>query len=338
MASAEQGPSTYVQMMSLITGFWVSQVVRTAADLSLAEHLADGPQSAQDIADLEGSDPDSTFRLMRACVSLGMLTYADGRFAAAPLLATLHGGASSSLKYFALAQTAPGHWLTWGRTSEAVREGGTQSKAALGQDIFQYLGEHTEEAGLFSKAMTNLSAPVIAEAVDVIDVSDVADVVDVGGANGTFVQALLAAHPHLRGTVLELPHVVPGALVDAERNGLSDRFTAVAGDFFREIPEGDVHLLKFVMHDFDDERCVQILRRCREALRPGGRVIVVEMLTGEPGEGGFAPLMDIAMLTMLTGRERNLPEFDRLFAAAGLRRIRATRVQEPFAVIEAVAA
>lgn len=203
-------------VMQMVTGFWVSQIVRTAADLSLAEHLHDGPASAEDVALEESADPTSTFRLMRACASLGLLDYHGGKFASTPLLEVLHKDSPMSARSFALAQTAPGHWLTWGRTSEAVRSGRSQAPEALGQPLFEYFGAHPEEGALFSAAMTDLSTPVIREAVKVLEVAGAATVVDVGGADGAFVLEVLAAHPGLCGVVLDLPHAVSGAQAEAE--------------------------------------------------------------------------------------------------------------------------
>ncbi|GAB2857272.1 methyltransferase [Actinoallomurus bryophytorum] len=323
-------------VMQMVSGFWVSQIVRTAADFSLAEHLRDGPRTAEEIASRESADVSATFRLMRACVSVGLLAFEGEGFAGTPLLAVLHRDSPMSVKSFALAQTAPGHWLTWGRTSDAIRQGRSQSTEALGKSIFDYFAEHPQEGALFSAAMTDLSTPVILEAVKELDVTGAKTVVDVGGANGAFVLELLAAHPHLEGVVLELPHAVPGAEAEAKNRGLEDRLEGVAGDFFELVPEGDLYLLKYILHDWDDESCVRILRLCRQAMRPGARVTVVDMVIAEQ-DGGFAPLMDIAMLTMLSSRERTAAEFDSLFEQAGLRRVRTTELQAPYSMIEAVA-
>ena len=325
----------HAAVMQMATGFWVSQIVRTAADLSLAEHLQDGPRSAAEIAVKEAADPSAVFRLMRACTSLGLLAYEGDRFAATPLLSVLHRDSPLSVKNFALAQTAPGHWLTWGRTSETVRQGVCQAPAALGSTIFEYFGAHPEEAALFGAAMTDLSMPVIHEAVEALELAGAGSVVDVGGADGAFVLELMAAHPDLHGTVLELPHAVAGAAAAAERRGFGDRFTSVAGDFLDAVPTGDLYLLKYILHDWNDATSVKILQNCRKAMRPGGRIVVVDMVIAEQ-DSGFGPLMDIAMLTMLGSRERTWAEFDALFAQAGLRRVKTTPVQSPYAVVETV--
>ena len=185
--------------------------------------------------------------------------------------------------------------------------------------------------------MTDLSSPIIRQAAEIIDVSAGATVVDVGGANGAFVLELLERHQGATGLVFDLPHASSGALEAAKVRRLEDRLAVVSGDFFREIAEGDLLLLKYVLHSWDDEQSVKILRNCRTALRPGGRVALLEIVLDDRPTG-IAPLMDIAMLTMLGSRERTLAEFDHLLSRAGLRRVRTASLDESHRLIEAVAA
>jgi hypothetical protein len=339
LATIAAGSAEHERMLSMITGFWVSQTVAAVADLSIAEHLEGGPLSAEEIASRENSDPGHTFRLMRACASLGLLAYqpGDGKFVGTALLGTLRGGSVNSLREMALVQTSPGHWLPWGKFSAAVREGRAQTHATHGVDIFSYFSQNPDEAALFSSAMTNLSSPVIREAVLVIDMCGVDTVVDVGGANGAFVLELMDRVPQLRGAVFDLPHVVPGAADEARRRNLSDRFGVVAGDFFESVPAADMYLLKYILHDWDHDACIKILENCRRAMPPGARIIVLEMLMAEIGEPGIGALMDMNMLAMLNGRERGLGDFDELLEAAGLRRTNLTAIKPPYHVIEAVA-
>ncbi|MCU1684059.1 MAG: hypothetical protein JWQ81_4798 [Amycolatopsis sp.] len=327
----------FQQMLSMITGFWVSQIVGAVAKLSIAEQFADGPLTAVEAAERASTDPAYTYRLLRSCVTLGLFEYADGRFAGTPLLATLRAGSANSLKNLAIVQTAPGHWLSWGRFPDAIREGVSQTEVALGTTIFEHFGRNPDEADYFSRAMTDLSTPVIDECVPVLDLRGVSTVVDVGGANGAFVFALMADNPGIKGVVLDLPHVVGGTRAEAERWKLDHRFDVVGGDFFDGVPAGDLYLLKYIMHDWDDEACVAILQRCRESLNPGGRVAIVDIVLGAANDPGIGTLMDMNMAAMLTGKERELGEFTALLKAAGFRITNVTAVQAPYAVIEAEA-
>ncbi|MEU3649842.1 methyltransferase [Lentzea sp. NPDC034063] len=327
----------FESMFSMITGYWVSQIVAVAADLSLAEHLEGSRLAADEIAIRENSDPDSTQRFLHACAALGLVTYEDGMFEGTPLLRTLHAGSDNSLRDLALALTSPGHWLPWGRFAATVRTGTSQTVEALGEGIFGYFGSHPAEAALFSGAMTDLSSPVITQCLPVIDVTGVGVVADVGAANGAFVSAMLGQHPQLRGIAFDLPHIAPGAAVEAGKRGVSARLEISGGDFFESVPAADLYLLKFILHDWDDDSCVSVLQNCRESMLPGGRVAIVEMVAGEPGGSSLVSLMDMNMLSMTIGRERGLDEFDDLLGKSGLRRVRNTPIQHPYQVIEAVA-
>ncbi|MGX2998847.1 methyltransferase [Streptomyces sp. JNUCC 64] len=326
------------RMMSMITGYWRTQVVRTVAELSIADHLAAGPLTAPELAVRTGADPDGTARLLRACAALGLVT-ADGdrRFSRTPLLDTLRTGTPRSLRTIALVHGAPGHWLPWGLLPDAVRTGAPRAEEALGRDIWAHFLAHPEEGERFAVSMDELTAALTDEVATLLDTGEARVAVDVGGAGGALVHALLRADPALRGIVLDLPSVAPTALAAAGKAGLADRVTVIGGSFFDPLPRGDLFLLKAVLHNWDDTACADILRNCRRALEPGGRVVVVEMPLGPPGEPGFAPLLDLDMLAVLPGRERELTEYDALFEAAGLRRVRVTPTRSPQSLIEAVA-
>ncbi|MFE5502816.1 methyltransferase [Amycolatopsis japonica] len=329
----------FSQVYHLIMAAWGSQAIRAIAALSVAEHLDGGPLSAQDIARRESSDPDMTYRVLRAGAALGLLTYdvTQGTFSPAPMLAVLHEDSPSSLKHYAQAAIGPAFWLPAVLLPDAVTTGTHQAVEALGSDVFGYFGKNPVEARTFSAAMTDLSAPVIREAVTVIDVGSARTVLDVGGAYGTFVSELVQRNPRLTGSVLELPHVAAGVSGKARVRGLEGRVTGITGDFFKAVPGADIYLLKHVLHDWDDESCRLILSNIREAMPPGGRLFVVEMLIGDSGASPDAALMDMAMLFATTGQERELGQFDALFSAAGLRRTQAVPLRSSYFLIEAEA-
>ncbi|GAB3444129.1 methyltransferase [Streptomonospora sediminis] len=324
-ASGESGTTSadesYDSMFSMITAYWRTQVVAAMARFSIAEHLDRGVRTAEEIADLESTDPDATRRLLRAGAAIGLATSQDGvHYAPTPLLEPLRADSPRSLRSVALALTAPGHWLPWGRFPDAVQAGTTQAVAAYGTDIFDYYARTPDEAALFTQAMGNLTAPMTDQAAEYIDTSSTSLAVDVGGADGSLVQELMVHNPRLHGAVVDLPHVVPDSAESARKKGLEDRFSAVPGDFFESVPAADLYLLKFVLHDWDDEACVRILGNCRAALRENGRVVIVEMHMA-PGDTGVAPLMDLNMLSVSpSGSEREIGEYDALLSAAGLRR------------------
>jgi O-methyltransferase domain len=313
-----------------------SQTIRTIALMSVAEHLHGAALSAEQIAARESSDPALTYRLLRAGAALGFLEYhSDTRqFTGTSLLDVLREDSPLSLKYYAQAAPGPAFWLSHMLMPETVMRGSTRVVDALGSTVFEYFAEHQDQARVFSAAMTNLSTPVIREAAAIIDTANAHFVVDVGGADGAFVAALLQRNPDLTGAVLDLPQVIPGVLEAAEAHGLQSRMTGLAGDFFVEVPSADVYLLKFVLHDWSDESCVTILSNIRAAMRPGGRVFIVEMAITATSSTS-ATLMDMGMLTGFTGQERELPHFEDLLHSAGLEIGHTAALHRPYYLIEA---
>jgi hypothetical protein len=325
----------YERMTGMVTGFWVTQTVRAAAIYNLADHLAAGTNTAEAIATAESTDLDATRRLLRTCASLGLMTSDDGlHYTGTSLLNTLQKDDPNSLRYFAISQSAPGHWLPWGRFPEAVRTGQHQVTAAHGSaNIFDYFAEHLDEASFFTGSMTNLSRAAALDIAAVLDTNGVTFALDIGGASGDVIRAMMRANPELHGGVFDLPHIAPAAAAAAKAEGLEERFAAVGGSFFESVPAADLYVLKYILHDWDDDSCVRILKNCRASLVEGGRIAVVDHLVGPVGQPGLAPLMDMNMLDMTGGRERELAEFDALFGAADLRRVKVSSAGA-FAVIE----
>jgi predicted O-methyltransferase YrrM len=326
------------QMTEMMFGYAVSQITRTAAELNVADHLAAGPLSAQEIADREGSAPATTFRLLRACAVFGLVTTdAEGRFHGTALLDTLRKDAPRSLRAMVMAVTNSAHWLPWLRFGATVRTGHSQAYNALGMDFFDYLEQNPSMAREFSAGMSSVTSVWAPALAGLIDTSTVRRAVDVGGANGALLTLLQEANPSLRGVVFDRPNVARDAEAIIARNGFADRTEVVGGDFFEAVPPADLYLLKFILHDWDDESCVKILRRCREAMEPGGRIAILELIVGDD-QDSLGVLMDLNMLACAGGRERTLPEFDALLHRAGLRRSAVLTAESPQTVIEAVAA
>jgi hypothetical protein len=332
-------PDHYDRLFQIIMAANGTQVVRTLAMLSVAEHLQSERLTAEEIAARESSDPSMTYRVLRAGVGLGLLEYdPDGRvFSGTDMLRLLHRDGPITLKNYAQLTGDPVFWGPAVFLPETVRRGRNHLTETLGCEVFEYFGRHPDVAQLFGAAMTDVSSPVVDAAVAAIAVAEGSTVVDVGGANGALLCALLRRHPSLSGTVLDLPHVMPGVAEEAARWELTDRVTGVAGDFFESVPAGDLFLLKHVLHDWDDESSVRILSNIRAAMRPGARLAVIEMVVGVESSASAA-LMDMTMMYSTTGRERELPEYEALLEAAQLRTLRTVPIHPPYRVIEAEAA
>ncbi|WBB62011.1 methyltransferase [Streptomyces sp. WMMC500] len=324
------------RLIQMITGYMLTQVVRTAAELRIADHLHPHGATAAQVAEAGSLHPDATFRFLRTCASLGLATSHGNTFTSTPLLATLRTDTPNSLRDLALWGGTESHWLPWGRLTDAIRTGTNQTHATLGAPISDWLQSRPKDAEIFTDAMTAMTGDLAHKLVDVVDLEDVGVAVDIGGAAGNLVQTLMQRHPGLAGVVLDLPRVAADARASAVRFGVADRFSFVGGDFFEGVPPGDVHLLKFILHDWDDDACVRILRNCRKALRPGGHVLVMELLVDDTQEPGLASLMDLNMMALTAGRERSTEEFASVFQRAGLELVEVTPSASMVSVLKAV--
>jgi hypothetical protein len=211
------------------------------------------------------------------------------------------------------------------------------ARAALGVELFEWYAQNPEEAGFFNAAMGNLSALAAGELVRVFDFSAVRKVMDVGGAHGVLLVSILQANPAAHGILFDLPHVIATAGESIAAQGFSGRCELRSGDFLEAVPEGaDLHLLKHIIHDWDDERATQLLRNCHHSLPPGGTLLLVEMVVPADNRPSPAQAMDLNMLVMLGGQERTEAEYQRLLSGAGFRVARVIPTHSPFSVIEAI--
>ena len=324
------------KMLQMIIGYRASQIVGTLAELEIPDRLANGPLSFDELAKAIGCDPQTTYRLLRASASINVVSaMTGGRFGLTPLGEMLRSNVPGSMRESAIALTAPGHWLPWGRLVEAVRQGVRQTRATLGQELFEYYAENPGEGIAFTAAMSNLSAAIAEEVAGVLDTTAAEHVVDVGGASGSIIAALLKRNPALHGTILELAHVAPRARATLAELGLSSRCKVLEGDFFKAVPRADIHILKYIIHDWDDEQSVRILSNCARALRKNGRVVLVERVLPDDERPSCAALADLNMLVLLPGRERTAKQYGKLIEAAGLRLDRVTETASSMQVVEA---
>src|SRR5260370_5308079 len=323
------------QMFGMIRGYWVSQIVGTLAELKIPDRLANGALRYDELAKEIGSDAQASYRLLRASASVGVISAkSDGRFGLTVLGEKLRSNLPGSMRDIAVAVTAPGHWLSWGRLAEAVRSGKRQTPATLGRELFQYYADNPREGNAFTAAMSNFSTMIAEDVARVLDTSTAEHVVDIGGASGAIIAALLESNPALHGTILELADVLPPARTALAERRLSSRCQVVEGDFFKAVPPAHIHILQQIIHDWDDEQCVRILSNCAHSLRRNGRVVLIEYVLPEDGRFSYAPLMDLNMLVLLTECERTAEQYSELFKSAGLRLNRLIETASPIHVIE----
>jgi ubiquinone/menaquinone biosynthesis C-methylase UbiE len=324
-------------VFNVLAGYWTARVVYVAAKLGIPDLVADGPRTAAELAARTNTHAPSLHRLLRALASTGWIVeQPDGRFMATPLTAGLQSSVPGSLRNFAITELGEEHYPAWGDLLETVRSGELAFDRVFGMPNWQYWGQQEEQAQIFNRAMSEVTAVLEPALLDVLDLSGAHRIVDVGGGRGTLMAALLRSYPKATGVVFDLPHVIELGRQHIADAGMTSRCELIAGDFFETVPAGgDAYLLKWVLHDWDDARSVAILKNCRRAMGSAGRLLVIEAVIPEGNAPFLHKLIDINMLVMTGGRERTEAEYAGLFQAAGfeLRSIRATPLEA--AVLEA---
>jgi hypothetical protein len=329
-------------MMRLITSAWAARMVHTAAELRIADHLADAPLDAGALAAATAAHAPSLARLLRALAAIGLLREDDDRrYALTPLGATLRSDAPGSMRPWVLLCFSDDQGKAWEALTHAVKTGEHAYRHIFGVDKWTRLAQHPEAARLFDAAMQSLTEGANGALIAHYPFGDFRWIVDVGGGNGSLLMPVLARTPSLRATVFDLPHVADAARARIAEAGLSDRYDSVGGDAFAAVPAGaDAYVLKGVLHDWEDREALAILRTVRAAMREGARLLVIERVLPEridPSDlltpGRF--IHDINMMLNPGGRERTEAEFWDLLARAGFRLTRTVPIPCPLSVIEA---
>jgi len=337
-ASTQELPPP-IALFRLATGFYVSSALYVAATLKIADFMADGPRGSAELAEAAGVHAGALHRVMRLLVSAGVFTEDDaGKFALTPIGACLRSDGPGSvhagiLLFGGLTQTA------WGELLYSVETGKPGFTKAYGKDSFAYMEEHPEVAAMFDAAMASFTKQIVAAVVAAYDFSGFGALMDVGGGNGELLAGILTANPKPRGVIFDQAHVIARARNKIRELELAERCSLVEGDFFKGVPAGcDAILLKHVIHDWNDEQAAAILKNCRRALRPGGKVLIVEGVyparidQSETSKGVTGN--DVNMLVCTSGRVRSEMEFRALYEASGFKLARILPTQSRVSIVE----
>ncbi len=312
-------------VLDLIFGSWKARILYAGLQLGIIDALKDARMSAREITDRLGLDATLGYRLLRAMASIGLLTETVGHnFVLSPAGRLLISGHPESLRDIALLQGGPEHTVIWDYLPAMVRDGRQNGFVRhFGHPPFEHADTNPEYGNVFNAAMTaysSLQAKTFVEALSVLDLPEAISVCDIGGGQGRLLCELLEARREWRGMVLERPGVLDDRdSLWAEKLGLADRCSYVAGDIFQEVPPADLYLLKLILHDWDDADCVKLLSNARRSARPHSRLFIIEHVILGPETPHFAKLYDIHMMCWGAGRERTVEEYVELMEEAGWR-------------------
>lgn len=314
--SQDLSPST--QLMKFIwPGALAAQAIYVAAKLDIADLVSDEPKTVDELAQITKSHAPSLLRLLRTLVSLGIFAEDEaGKFQNTNLGETLGSDHPESIRDWAIMLGAPFIWRPWGQLDQAVITGKPVFNRIYGESFFEYLASHPEDAGIFNAAMNSGSSSSLSEILEAYDFSQFRYIVDVGGGHGALLEGILSVHPQMKGLLYDLPEVVAGATILID-DAIADRYELRGGDFFEKVPKGaDAYILKGIIHDWNDTDALTILRNCRSAIQPDGRLLLIEWVH-EPSSGTDQDIFhDLMMLTLLGGRERTKSDFGELLKRA----------------------
>jgi hypothetical protein len=330
----ESGPGS--ELRTLLEGYRTTALLYVAARLGLADLLADGPQSSPELARRTGAHAPALHRILRGLVALGVLWEEDdGQFALTRLGALLRAGAPGHACGAAIIDGQE-YVAAWADLLHTALTGETAFNHAFGMTPWEHRALHPELGDLFSAALREETAQAAGAISAAYDFSPFGTVADVGGGHGSLLAAILKAHPAVAGILFDRAHVVADAGPCLEQAGVAARCRLVGGDFFDRLPSGaDACILKSVIHDWDDERSLTILRNCHKAMERGKTLLLVERVV--PDRAADDPdtvLLDVHMLAVTGGRERSEAEYRALFAAAGFTLTRIIPTRGRFSIIE----
>ncbi len=320
----------------MISGFWISRAIYIGAKLGLADHLRDGHKTPDELAAATGTHAPSLYRVLRALASVGVFVEDEKRgFTLTPLSETLRTDAPGSLRAFATVELGEEHYPAWGELLHSVKTGEIAFDRAFGMPVWKFFEQNPDNAKTFNDAMTGMTLAVNDAVLSSYDFSSISKIVDVGGGHGSLIASILRANPQMKRVLFDAPSVAEGVQSRPEVEGVADRCEVVAGDFFQSVPnDGDAYILKWIIHDWDDERSITILRNCHRAMTENGKLLLVEAVVPRGSEPHFSKFIDLNMLVMTGGRERTENEYRMLLEASAFKLTRIIPTESPMSVIE----
>ncbi|MFH0864649.1 MAG: methyltransferase [Bacteroidota bacterium] len=330
-----------VILIDYVTHFWAGRAIGVATELNIPDILQDGPKHIEELARITQTHEPSLYRLMRTLSGHGIFREDKNKnFMLTKLSACMTESGNKSVKYFILHQNSEPNWKQYGEMLHCVKTGEHAARKLYNMEPFEYLEKHPAINNIFNRSMTSTSEMSSLYMVSFYPFSSLQTIVDVGGGQGFFLSCILHKNKQLEGIVFDLPHVVEEAKANMELFKVSSRCSVVAGSFFESVPENaEAYLLKNIIHDWDDEKCLAILKNIHKAMKPGGKLICIETIIQNDNKASFGKNLDIEMLVGTNGgRERTLTEFKNLYEKAGFKITAVFKTPTPFNFIEGIKA
>ena len=335
MNSSQQGPAPIDLALQAATGYIASSCMSAIARLKIADLLKDGPKPVSELAKSTSTSEDILFRTLRALSTFGIFTETSSRyFANTPASDVLRTDHPNSVRDMVIWMSDPFHFDTFRDMIPTLRDGKTALEHIHNKPPFDVVFSDPEVAREFNSAMTTLSAMIIPAVLEAYDFKGIGVLADIAGGHGVVLTTILQKYPEMKGILFDLNHVVSGAKDRIEKLGLANRIQVLSGDFFESVPAADGYVMKNIIHDWDDERAVRILKNCAANLKSGGKVILIETVVTPGNEPHMSKWLDIEMFMLPGGRERSEAEFAALFSQSGLKLTRVIPTKSPMCVIE----
>ena len=325
-------------ILPMLSGFWISQSISVAAKLGIADLLKESAHNCEELARSTNTNPRALYRLMRGLASVGIFAEQEqGFFTLTPLAACLQSDVPGSIRSLAI-HAGKEPYQAWGQLLYSIQTGNSAFEHLYQMNLFEYHALNPESGKLFDSAMTSFSATEGAAIAASYDFSSIHTLVDVGGGQGSLIGSILKANPTMQGVLFDRASVIEGAKPLIQAEAITERCQLVAGDFFESVPSGsDAYMLKKILHDWDDERAIAILKNCHSAMIENGKLLVIEQVIPPGNEPFYGKLEDLNMLVMCPGGcERTKAEYRVLFEAAGFQLTQIVPTSSDLSVIEGI--
>ena len=332
----ESKRSPIAQLLTYIAGKTYTHLVSVAAKLGIADLLADGPKSVEQLSIATETHSPSLYRILRVLDRMGIFSEDSPEiFSLTEASEFLKTDSPFSVKDWAILNGSEWHSKSWMNLLYSVKTGKPSFGDIYGMKDFEYFQRNQEDYEVLNNAMTFFSRGQARRIVNSYDFSKFRTIVDVGGGHGYLLTTILKSNPHLQGILFDLPEVVDGARKTIEKEKLDDRCKIIEGDFFKSVPKGaDVYVMKYIIHDWSDDNARKILQNCREVITSNGKILVVDKVISLKSGLHDEIMGDIEMMILGEGRERTESEFRELFNSAGFKLTKIIPTQLPLYILE----